>query len=336
MTDDKVLAPGDEATRVEIQAVWGGALQGGILPAKRSASVLIFSDPAEGEQYGYFDGWLPDDGSGPVFEYTGQGQLGDQEMTRGNKAIRMHESNGTTLRVFAAVGKQRQGPQVFRYLGEFGLDEATPVYEREAPDSKGRTRVVLVFRLRPREGAVVDSSHRLPAATRTVVSRWAPLGGLPRRGASPAKADSSKRTPAEQNSRIVSTRRGTDPVEVERREAELCGRFEAFLETRGHDVCRYAIRVEGEPGIMRTDTCDDTDLILYEAKGASTRQYVREAVAQLADYVRHVRPQRKRCAVLLPARPSKDLCELIESQGHALVYEENGVFIGWPVNGQSA
>ncbi|MCC3762245.1 hypothetical protein K3N28_04060 [Glycomyces sp. TRM65418] len=192
-----------------------------------------------------------------------------------------------------------------------------------------------MFRLRPREGAVVDGSHRLPAASRTAISHWAPPGGLPRRGATPAKSTGRLRTPTERNTTFVSTRKGGDPVEVERREADLCRRFEAFLEARGHEVCRYAIRVEGEPGIMRTDTCDATDLTLYEAKGDSTRRHVREALAQLADYVRHVRPKRKKCAVLLPARPSKDLCELIESQGHALVYEEHGAFIGWPLSEDS-
>lgn len=324
------ITPGTELTRAEIAAILGGALQGGILPARRSESVLIYSDPRQGEQYGYYDGWLPDDGQGPVFEYTGQGQRGHQEMQRGNKAIRDHIANGTALHVFAAVGAHRQGPQVFKYLGEFELDQAEPFYEREAPDLAERTRIVFVFRLRPKADAIIDDAYRLPPEKRTTVIRWAPPGELPRNLGRHAKTTSAPILP-ERNTRTEALRKPTEPVLVKRREAELCARFEAFLRTQGHEVCRYEIRVKGDPGIMRTDTCDETDLVLYEAKGKPSRAHVRNAIAQLADYRRHVSPERRRCAVLLPARPSDDLCDLIESQGLSLVYEADGRFVGWPV-----
>lgn len=332
MTQGKDIAPGDEATRTGIQAVWGGALQGGILPAKRSESVLIFSDPLRGEQYGYYDGWLPDDGEGPLFEYTGQGQTGDQEMLRGNKAIREHRADGATLRVFVASRERRPGPQVFKYLGEFELDEAEPVYERLMHDAAGRDRIVFMFRLRPKAGAVVDAAYSLPPASQTAVTRWAPLGELERYRGKHAKPEGSRRIAPERNVNTRSTRSASEAVTVKRLEAELCRRFETFLADRNHDVCRFEIRVKGEPGIMRTDTCDETDRILYEAKGDASRDHVRLAIGQLADYVRHLLPERRRCAVLLPNRPTPDVVNLIESQGHALVYEEDGEFIGWPVS----
>jgi hypothetical protein len=324
------ITPGSEFTRADIAASLGGALQGGILPAKRSGSVLIFSDPAQGEQYGYYDGWLPEDDQGPVFEYTGQGQRGHQEMARGNKAIRDHAANGTSLRVFVAVGGRRSGPQVFKYLGEFELDEAEPVYEREAPDLAERTRIVFVFRLRPKGDAIVDHAYRLPPENRTTVIKWAPPGELPRANGRHAKTSIAP-IPPERNTQTESLRQPIEPVLVKRREAGLCARFEAFLRSQGHDVCRYEIRVKGDPGIMRTDTCDETALVLYEAKGKSDRRNVRDAIAQLIDYRRHVRPERECCAVLLPSRPSDDLCNLIEEMGLSLVYEEDGRFVGWPV-----
>ncbi|GAA1674354.1 hypothetical protein GCM10009830_20940 [Glycomyces endophyticus] len=333
MTQGKDIAPGDEATRTEIQAVWGGALQGGILPAKRSDSVLIFSDPSRGEQYGYYDGWLPDDGDGPVYEYTGQGQIGDQEMLRGNKAIREYQADGTTLRVFVASRRRRQGPQVFKYLGEFELDEAEPVYERLVHDATDRERVVFMFRLRPKAGTVVDEAYALPPASRTEITQWAPLGEIGRFRGKHARPQGSRRIAPERNLNTRTTRSASEAVTVRRLEAELCARFEKFLADKNHDVCRFEIRVKGEPGIMRTDTCDETDRVLYEAKGDASRGRVREAIGQLADYRRHLLPKRERCAVLLPNRPTPDVENLIDTSGLALVYEENGEFIGWPVSG---
>lgn len=324
------ILPGAEMTRADFKEVWGGALQGGILRAKRSNSLLLYSEPGRGEQFGYYDGWLPDDGDGPVFEYTGAGP-DDQVMLRGNRLIRDYRAIGLTLRVLVACGGKHQSPQVFRYLGEFDLDDAEPVYEHETPLPGGGTRVAFVFRLRPRPGAIVEGAKSPLPATASSIERWAPLGQLSRGPSVHEGATASRRIAPEHNTRIDSTRNATGAVAVKRREAELCTRFEAFLRSQGHEVCRYEIRVKGDPGIMRTDTCDETDLILYEAKGDSSRKHVRDAIAQLADYKRHVAPKRRHCAVLLPAEPSDDLIDLIESQGFSLVYEQAGVFIGWPV-----
>jgi 5-methylcytosine-specific restriction protein A len=70
---------------------------------------LIFLFTGEsGEQYGYEDGW---DDNG-VFLYTGEGQEGDMEFVRGNRAIRDHALDGKDLHLFQALGKG----EGYRYL----------------------------------------------------------------------------------------------------------------------------------------------------------------------------------------------------------------------------
>lgn len=334
MTPSTDMTPGAIVTREDARAKWGVSIQGGILRSLKSKVVLAFSDPSRGEQLGYYDGWVKDEDDEWVFEYTGAGPLDDQVMLRGNKQIRDHEANGDTLHVFKAVDALRGEAQCYRYLGEFRLDLNEPHIEKEEHDALGNTRIVIIFRMRPLGSRIIDESAKLPIADVTTVSKWAPSDGLSskkNRHSSIAAATGSRRIKVEQNTRLRSTRKATGEVEVKRFEAELCKRFEDFLESQGHEVCRFEIRVQGEPGIMRTDTCDETDLILYEAKGKTTRVSVREATSQLADYKRRIEPQRKHCAVLLPGRPSDDLIDFIESQHFALVYEEDGQFVGWPV-----
>ncbi|MDA1003150.1 MAG: hypothetical protein O3B31_07345 [Chloroflexi bacterium] len=43
---------------------------------------MFFTAAESGHQHGYFDRW-----DGDTFLYTGEGQEGDQEITRGNLAI---------------------------------------------------------------------------------------------------------------------------------------------------------------------------------------------------------------------------------------------------------
>ena len=71
---------------------------------------------------------------------------------------------------------------------------------------------------------------------------------------------------------------------------------------------------------LLTDLVDQTTNVLYEAKGAATREAVRMALGQLLDYSRHV-PGNPKLAVLLPARPADDLLDLLGRHGVSCVYE---------------
>lgn len=73
--------------------------------------------------------------------YTGEGQEGDQQLTRGNKAILR---DNVALRLFESVGHAQ-----VRYLGEYQLDSTEPYCVKQAPDRSGEVRNVLVFRLWP-------------------------------------------------------------------------------------------------------------------------------------------------------------------------------------------
>jgi hypothetical protein len=50
------LSPGETIKRTALHATYGGSGQNGIAPSRQSPNVLVFSDPASGEQHGYFDG----------------------------------------------------------------------------------------------------------------------------------------------------------------------------------------------------------------------------------------------------------------------------------------
>ncbi|MFF1356931.1 P-loop NTPase fold protein [Streptomyces sp. NPDC058297] len=148
---DSHMQPGMTATRAEIKNLYGGGTQGGIVPSATTNNVLLFSDPAAGHRFGYFDGWLADeDARGPIFEYTGAGATGDQTFERGNKAILNHVEDGRSLRVFTAAGIVEGSQTILhRYVGEFKVDTEQPYVLRQASDGNGISRNVIIFRLRP-------------------------------------------------------------------------------------------------------------------------------------------------------------------------------------------
>ena len=142
-----LLEPGEITTRSEIKAAYGGTIYGGIEPSRTSPNILIYTDPVQGALHGYnYDGWDPV--AEGVFFYTGEGRSGDQRMVDGNKAILEHFETARTLRLFEAVdGKQRPGGKLQRYVGAFRVDQADPWRYEPAPDSEGKQRKVIVFRL---------------------------------------------------------------------------------------------------------------------------------------------------------------------------------------------
>ncbi len=81
--------------RRDIHSKYGGQQQGGISTPTNHPIILIFTGDT-GSKYGYQDKYQPDG----VFWYTGEGQVGDMLMVRGNKAIKNHTENGKSIALF--------------------------------------------------------------------------------------------------------------------------------------------------------------------------------------------------------------------------------------------
>jgi 5-methylcytosine-specific restriction enzyme A len=123
--------------RSDIHARFGGSWQGGISPSGSAPFVFIFTGDT-GDQFGYHDDWTADG----VFEYTGEGQIGDMSFVRGNKAIRDHSSTGKDLLLFKKLSRG----DGYRFIGEFACSGWE---ERRGPDKDGNDRSIIVFHLVP-------------------------------------------------------------------------------------------------------------------------------------------------------------------------------------------
>jgi hypothetical protein len=278
------LTPGDEIERKVLQQKYGGRTQGGIGPSKKSPNVFIFSDPIAGEPHGYFDGWR-DDG---CFHYTGEGQYGDQHMKSGNGAILHHERDSRALRVFMGA----RG--TVTYEDEFELDADQPWYSTDAPETgDGPVRKVIVFRLRPKTIEPRPSRSRLDVVLNGEVMQV------------PIEQQWTEKT-------FIAP--SHEEREAERKEGKLVKALEAHLTKKGHDVFRLKILPKGEAKPMFCDLRDSTVDSLVEAKGSVSREAIRMAIGQLADYRRFV-GSKSTVAILVPEQPRPDLLALLKSQG---------------------
>jgi 5-methylcytosine-specific restriction enzyme A len=122
--------------RSEIHLQYGGQGQGGISTPADHNLILLFTGES-GEQYGYSDGWT-DEGA---FLYTGEGQIGDMEFVRGNRAILSHTANGNGLHLFEVLQKG-----FVRYLGQM---VCLGFHFRQGLDREEHSRQLIVFELAP-------------------------------------------------------------------------------------------------------------------------------------------------------------------------------------------
>ena len=84
--------------RSDIHKTYGGQQQSGISTPANQSFILVFIGPT-GQQYGYNDEWT--DG---ILHLYGEGQRGDMEFVRGNRAIRDHIQDGKDLHLFWSLG----------------------------------------------------------------------------------------------------------------------------------------------------------------------------------------------------------------------------------------
>ncbi|MCL5257513.1 MAG: HNH endonuclease [Chloroflexi bacterium] len=133
-----MFVKGQEYKRQELHYKYGGQVQGGISTPRGQPFILLFTSE-QGEQFGYKDGWS----SNGAFFYTGEGQEGDMELVRGNKAIVTHADTGKDLHLFQQT---RKG--YVRYVGQM---VCKGYHWRQGADVRGKQRQIVVFELSPAE-----------------------------------------------------------------------------------------------------------------------------------------------------------------------------------------
>lgn len=143
-------------------------MQGGISTPAASPFVILFTGEA-GVEHGYRDHWEEEEGGENILHYYGEGQEGDMQDTRGNRAIRQHLEHNKRLLVFQSLGHG----QPYRFLGEFQFVHAYE--EHDIPATRGAPRKAIVFKLRPIEtefspflSAVADSPRPIIDLSETV------------------------------------------------------------------------------------------------------------------------------------------------------------------------
>lgn len=299
----------DVITRRQLNAVYGGGIQGGMLTPARHPYIFLFSDPVPGDQYGYtWDGWA--DERLETFFYTGEGSLGDQEFTRRNRILCDASAQGREVHLFVADGYTKGSRErTHRYMGQFAVDPRDPWRREDSPDERGTMRSAIVFRLSRLSTSASPHTHTEAQSPKLALQNGAEVID--------SEASRSIRFNRAAQKESVSTRR----------ERLLEDMFHRYLYDAGGRPSRIRIRIAGQASPLYTDTWDSVARELYEAKGSVSRNDIRLAVGQLLDYRRHINPPPARCTVLLPSNPGADLTDLIHSSGLDLVYQEGNSFV---------
>ncbi|MBC9717100.1 hypothetical protein H9Y04_31670 [Streptomyces sp. TRM66268-LWL] len=321
--------PGDIRTRAEIYRELGGTGgTGGIVPSISKKTVLLFSDAQSGEKLGYRDGWLRDQGTdGPIFMYTGAGQIGDQTLTKVNKSVLQHREEGRTLHLFIRHGKiPNTDTKTHRYIGAFELAEDPPYKWRRARDKEGDERDVVVFRLRP-----TGEYNRLKSDDMPLPRETRPLRFLGR----------GRRSPAPTFSRGRRARDRAAAHAVPRQAQTLVSDLSSELISRNQELMDLEVHARGRQEAMEAALYNASVNTIYEPTNDTTHREVLEALMKLADISRYLSEPHNglplRCMILTPDEPDEDIRDLLAHQGVGLIYRNaDGSFTELPLDTQGS
>ena len=146
------------------------------------------------------------------------------------------------------------------------------------------------------------------------------MGDLPALAARVAEAEpgvSSVAIEAHNTERYVMTP-ATKQSNAERREQPLVHEYASYLREMDHVVVRHRYQPDRGRSLF-CDLFDETSRSLVEAKGSVTREAIRMAIGQLADYGRF-EPDGVVRRVLLPSRPRPDLEALLLREGIEITF----------------
>lgn len=173
--------------RQDIHARYKGQQYGGISTPANLPYVFIFSSEA-GDEFGYSDGFQTDG----TYWYTGEGQVGDMQMAKGNAAILNHRHQGKALLLFEAPAKASKGS--VRFAGEMAY---MAHHWGQKPDRTGPLRQAVVFHLEllPETSAAPPPHRHVQESAPLYVKRPAAMENLRQQGlrAAPASATVAER-----------------------------------------------------------------------------------------------------------------------------------------------
>lgn len=283
----------------------GGSWQDGITRVAATDEMLVFTNDGGGAHgYGVHEG-LRSDG---VFQYSGQGQDGDQQLTRNNKALADAEDKGRAIRVFRGQG-------TVTYVGNFTLGDPPYTWARFHGTGSSPDRDGLVFNL----VAVDADTSLLPAAEHGSVDRVGPS-----LSSAPSFTSVDWRPLDSRDYQVRWSNDGVPVRSIPRLEFELQTRFGEWLRARGDDVKELRLTEDGVTIVP--DLYVPTLGQVIEAKKSTARIYVRAAVGQVLDYAAVARRSGLQVepAVLLPSEPSSSMSALCSSVG---------ITVWWPAVG---
>lgn len=113
---------------------------------------------------------------------------------------------------------------------------------------------------------------------------------------------------------------------AQRAEHRLVVAYTRYLRQQGDSADASKIKTVGGHATLYTDVFNYTRNHLIEAKAHGSREEVRMALGQLADYGRYYVDTTPDRAILLPAKPAPELMALLESQHVAVIWREGTGF----------
>jgi hypothetical protein len=133
--------------------------------------------------------------------------------------------------------------------------------------------------------------------------------------------------PEEAHVEVYELPSASETLAARRREAALVGALrDWWRRPDGPDaVLRLRILTDSGRWPLYVDLYNKTTNELVEAKGTCSRQDIRMAIGQLADYRRFVRSP-PRCVILLPQAPAPDLIDLLEQEGIGVIVPDGSSF----------
>jgi len=287
------LSAGKTYTRSDVLRKYFGELQTGISYSKQSKDrVAVISNFKQDKSRGYFYG-IADD----IFLFCGQGQEGDQVMAGANEVL----TKAQYVFLFEAIGANQ-----IRFLGRATYRDHFVVVNK---DKNGKERKAIVHRLLPsNQSEVLDVPKVDPVKCNSIKSYVEEV----------ERVEEIAIQKLRQNTTRIHKSNHTSTT-IEQREAQLEDEFCKFLKKNGHKVMRLKITPKGCAAPIYSDLA--TTMFLGEAKGDTSRESIRMAIGQLADYGRFDpnKPKRHRL-ILLPEEPSRDLTDLLHQQDISLVF----------------